>query len=159
MLIWALVCTIAVINWTIKEAISVVIRTLKVVFRWGWRHILHYLLHQELGRTRKHRVLLLILIFHAVVGLMFYTSLNMLLNGAVFNFDRINELLNHIEFSLSWLLIENIVRHLLPRGLLNVVTKEMSFIFRITHLNWWFLWKRPLFFFFLVDCCWRETVY
>lgn len=159
MLIWALVCTIAVINWTIKEAISVVIRTLKVVFRWGWRHILHYLLHQELGRTRKHRVLLLILIFHAVVGLMFYTSLNMLLNGAVFNFDRINELLNHIEFSLSWLLIENIVRHLLPRGLLYVITKEMSFVFRITHLNWWFLRKRPLFFFFLVDCCWRETVY
>ena len=98
---WALVCTIEVINWTIKEATSLVIRTLKVVFRLGWRHILHYLLHQELGRTRKHRVLLLILIFHAVVGLMFYTSLYMLLNGAVFNFDRINELLNHLEFCLS----------------------------------------------------------
>ncbi len=49
---WALVCTIEIINRTIKEATSLIIRTLKVIFRRGWRHILHYLLHQKLGRTR-----------------------------------------------------------------------------------------------------------
>jgi hypothetical protein len=146
----ALVCTIEVIKWTIKQATSLVIRTLKIILRWRWRHILHYLLHQELRWTCKHRVSLLILIFHAVVSLMLYTSLYMLLNGTVLDFDRIDKLLNHLVFLLSCMLIQNFIGQMLPRGLLYIVAKERSFIFRVTHLDWWFLRKRPIFFFFLV---------
>lgn len=66
---------------------------------------------------------------------MLYTSLYMLLDGAVLDFDRINQFLNHLVFLLSCMLIQNFVGQMLQRGLLYVVTKESSFIFRVTHLD------------------------
>jgi hypothetical protein len=66
---------------------------------------------------------------------MLYTSLYVLLDGAVLDFDRINKLLNHLVFLLSCMLIQNFVGQMLPRGLLYVVAKERSFIFRVTHLD------------------------
>ena len=59
----------------------------------------------------------------------------MLLNGTVFEFDRINELLNHLEFSLCCMLIQKFVGQLLERGLLNVIAKEWTIIFRVTYLD------------------------
>lgn len=97
---WAQVSTIKVIKRTVKHATFLIIWTFNIILGRRRRHILDYLLHQKLGRTRKHRIILSVLILYAVVRLMIDVAINTLLNGTVFNLDGIYKSLDHLVFSL-----------------------------------------------------------
>lgn len=131
---WALVTTIKVIKRTVKKATSLIIWTINFILGWGRRHIVEHMLHQKLGGTTKHRIFLSFFILHAEISLMVDVAINSLVNGTVLNLNRIYKSLDHLVFSLCWILLNNFVGQLLPRWLWYINAKARHLVVGVADL-------------------------